>query len=39
VFHDRKHPSSLMLPIVSLDGVDLGPAPKPCSLDEVRCVR
>jgi putative CocE/NonD family hydrolase len=39
VFHDRKHPSSLMLPIVRLGGIRLGPAPKPCSLDEVRCVR
>jgi predicted acyl esterase len=38
VLHDPKHPSSLMLPIVPLDGVDLGPAPKQCSLDEVRCV-
>jgi putative CocE/NonD family hydrolase len=39
VLHDRKHPSSLMLPIVPIGGVDLGPAPNPCSLDAVRCVR
>jgi putative CocE/NonD family hydrolase len=39
VFHDRARPSSLMLPIVPLDGIRLGPAPESCSLDEVRCVR
>jgi uncharacterized protein len=38
VLHDRKHPSSLMLPIVPLAGVDLDPAPKSCSLDQVRCI-
>ena len=38
VYHDAKHPSHLTLPIVSLRGVDLGPARKPCSLDHVRCV-
>ncbi|MGH2730190.1 MAG: CocE/NonD family hydrolase [Actinomycetota bacterium] len=38
IFHDAEHPSSLMLPFVSLNGVKLGPAPKPCTLTAVRCV-
>ncbi len=38
VFHDAKHPSHLTLPVVSLKGVNLGSAPKPCSLEEVRCI-
>jgi uncharacterized protein len=38
LFHDAERPSKLTLPVVSLAGVDLGPAPKPCSLDEIRCV-
>lgn len=39
VFHDAKRPSHLMLPVVPLKGADLGPAPEPCSLEEVRCVK
>lgn len=38
ILHDKKHPSSVTLPMVPLRGVDLGPAPEPCSLDAVRCV-
>ena len=38
VLHDAKHPSHVMLPFVPLTGARLGPAPKPCSLMEVRCV-
>ena len=38
ILHDKEHPSHLMLPFVPLDGVDLGPAPKNCSLEAVRCV-
>ncbi|MDQ3964671.1 MAG: hypothetical protein M3277_12295, partial [Actinomycetota bacterium] len=38
IYHDVEHPSSLMLPVVPLDGVDLGPAPESCSLTAVRCV-
>jgi predicted acyl esterase len=30
--------SRLMLPFVPLDGIELGPAPGPCSLDAIRCV-
>ena len=37
--HDAKRPSRLTLPLVSLAGVSLGPEPKPCTLQEVRCVR
>ena len=37
ILHDKKHPSHLMLPFVPLHGVDLGPAPEPCSLEAVRC--
>ena len=39
VFHDAKHPSSLMLPFVPLSGVQLKSAPKPCTLEDVRCVK
>ncbi|MGH2817681.1 MAG: CocE/NonD family hydrolase [Actinomycetota bacterium] len=38
VLHDAKHPSHITLPIVPLNGVDLGPEPKPCTLTAVRCV-
>ena len=38
LYRNAKSPSSLMLPIVPLNGVRLGPAPKPCTLQEVRCV-
>jgi hypothetical protein len=27
-----------MLPFVPLDGVDLGPAPESCTLEDIRCV-
>lgn len=39
LYHDAKRPSHLTLPVVSLAGVDLGPEPKPCTLQAVRCVR
>lgn len=39
VLHGGKTPSSLMLPFVSLDGVDLKAAPKACALEDVRCTR
>lgn len=38
VFHNAENPSHLTLPFVSLKQVKLGPAPKPCSLEAVRCV-
>ena len=38
VFHDAAKSSSLMLPFVSLQGVNLGPAPEPCTLEDIRCV-
>lgn len=38
LYHDAKHPSSLMLPFVPLNGVDLKKAPKPCALEAIRCV-
>ena len=38
IYHDAEHPSSLMLPVVPLDGVDLGKPPASCSLTAVRCV-
>lgn len=38
VLHDADHPSSLMLPFVALEGVDLGPERPRCSLDAIRCV-
>ena len=34
-----KTPSSLMLPFVPLNGVDLKAAPEPCTLEDVRCVK
>ncbi len=34
-----KAPSSLMLPFVPLNGMDLKAAPKPCALEDVRCVK
>lgn len=37
VLHGGDTPSSLMLPFVSLNGVDLKDAPKPCTLEDVRC--
>ena len=39
LYHDADHPSHLTLPVVSLAGVRLGPEPKPCTLQAVRCVR
>lgn len=39
VLHDKKHPSSLMLPFVPLAGLDLKRAPVSCTLEGVRCVR
>lgn len=39
VLHDKDHPSSVMLPFVPLNGIDLGPAPEPCGLEGVRCVQ
>lgn len=38
LYHDADHPSSLMLPFVPLDHVDLGPERDSCSLDAVRCI-
>jgi uncharacterized protein len=38
VLHGGETPSSLMLPVVSLGDVDLKQAPKPCTLEDVRCV-
>jgi len=38
VLHDAEHPSSLMLPFVDLEKVDLGPAREMCALDAIRCV-
>lgn len=38
LYHDAEHPSRLMVPMVSLRGVHLGPAPKPCTLQGVRCI-
>jgi putative CocE/NonD family hydrolase len=39
LYHDAERPSHVTLPVVSLAGVDLGPEPKPCTLQAVRCVR
>ena len=39
VFHNAEFPSSLMLPFNPLHGVKLGAEPKPCTLEDVRCVR
>ena len=38
-YHDADRPSSLMLPFVPLDGIQLGAEPAPCALEDVRCVR
>jgi len=38
LFHDPDHPSRLMLPFVPLDGIDLGPAPESCTLEDIRCI-
>ncbi|MDQ3939745.1 MAG: CocE/NonD family hydrolase [Actinomycetota bacterium] len=38
LYHDAKHPSSLMLPFVPLNGVRLKAEPKPCTLEDIRCV-
>ena len=39
VLHDAERPSSLMLPFVGLNGVQLKAEPKPCTLEDVRCVK
>jgi putative CocE/NonD family hydrolase len=39
LYHGGKTPSHLTLPVVSLAGVNLGPEPKPCTLQAIRCVR
>jgi putative CocE/NonD family hydrolase len=39
VLHGGDTASSLMLPFVSLNGVDLKSEPKPCTLEDVRCTR
>ncbi len=39
LYHGGKTQSSLMLPFVPLDGVRLKPEPKPCTLEDIRCVR
>ena len=38
LFHNADNPSSLMLPFVPLDGVQLKEAPGPCALEDIRCV-
>ena len=38
LYHDAEHPSRLMVPMVSLKGVDLGPEREPCTLQGVRCI-
>ncbi|MDQ3915475.1 MAG: CocE/NonD family hydrolase [Actinomycetota bacterium] len=38
LYHDADRPSHVTLPVVSLAGVSLGPEPKACSLQEVRCI-
>lgn len=38
ILHDSDHPSSLMMPFIDLEGVDLGPERASCSLDAVRCI-
>jgi hypothetical protein len=38
VYRDSEHPSSVMLPVVSLNDATLGKKPEPCSLTAVRCV-
>ena len=37
--HDAEHPSRLMLPFAPLDGIDLGPAPASCTLEDIRCTQ
>jgi len=39
LYHGGKTPSSLMLPFVPINGVRLKPEPKPCTLEDIRCVR
>lgn len=39
VFHNARRPSRLMVPIVSLRGMDLGPKVPRGQLTAVRCVR
>jgi putative CocE/NonD family hydrolase len=38
LYYGRKTPSRLMLPFVPLNGVNLKPEPKPCTLEDIRCV-
>jgi hypothetical protein len=38
LYHDAEHPSKLMLPFAPLDGLNLGPAPASCTLEDIRCV-
>ena len=37
LYYGGKQASSLMLPFVPLDGVQLKSAPKPCALEDIRC--
>ena len=37
--HNEEYPSSLMLPFVPLNGVKLKDEPKPCTLEDIRCVK
>ena len=37
LFHDAERPSSLMLPFVPLDGIQLKAAPGACQLEDIRC--
>ncbi|MDQ3645765.1 MAG: CocE/NonD family hydrolase [Actinomycetota bacterium] len=37
VFHTAENPSRVMLPVVPVKAATLGPEPKPCSLEAVRC--
>ena len=37
LYHDAERPSSLMLPFVPLDGIQLKEAPAPCALEDIRC--
>ena len=39
LYRGGKTPSSLMLPFVPLDGVRLKAEPKPCTLEDIRCVK
>lgn len=38
LYHDAEHPSSLMLPFVPIEHVHLKAEPKPCTLEDIRCV-